>query len=73
MAISDKMVYSSKRESAYQYSSQFQRDGIGKEFYKPLPIGIGDFAEIVSKGSYYVHKTLNLSSSQSVGVGRLLS
>lgn len=32
MAISDKMVYSKKRESAYQYSSQFQWDGIGKEF-----------------------------------------
>lgn len=32
MAISDKMIYSSKRESAYQYSSQFQWDGIGKEF-----------------------------------------
>ena len=32
MVILDKMVYSSKRESAYQYSSQFQWDGIGKEF-----------------------------------------
>ena len=30
--ISDKMVYNSKRESAYRYSSQFQWDGIGKEF-----------------------------------------
>lgn len=32
LVISDKMVYSSKRESAYRYSSQFQWDGIGKEF-----------------------------------------
>lgn len=32
LVISDKMVYSNKRESAYQYSSQFQWDGIGKEF-----------------------------------------
>ena len=31
IAISDKMVYSSKRENAYQYSSQFQWDGTGKE------------------------------------------
>ncbi len=30
--ISDKKVYSSKREKAYQYSSQFQWEGIGKEF-----------------------------------------
>ena len=32
LVISDKMVYSSKRENAYQFSSQFQWDGIGKEF-----------------------------------------
>lgn len=30
--ISDKKVYGSKREKAYQYSLQFQWDGIGKEF-----------------------------------------
>ena len=32
MAISDKELYSSIRKSAYQYSSQFQWDGIEKEF-----------------------------------------
>ena len=32
MAISDKMVYSNKRESAYAYSSQFLWDEAGKEF-----------------------------------------
>lgn len=30
--ISDKKVYNSKRKKAYQYSSQFQWEGIGKEF-----------------------------------------
>lgn len=30
--VSDKKVYSDKREKAYQYSSQFLWDGIGKEF-----------------------------------------
>ena len=32
MVISDKMVYSSKRENAYQFSSQFRWDKIGNEF-----------------------------------------
>lgn len=32
MAISDKMVYSNKRENAYAYSSQFLWDEAGKEF-----------------------------------------
>lgn len=32
IAISDKMVYSNKRESAYVYSSQFLWDEAGKEF-----------------------------------------
>ncbi|MDE7184858.1 MAG: glycosyltransferase family 4 protein [Lachnospiraceae bacterium] len=32
LVISDKMVYSSKRERAYQFSSRFQWEGIGKEF-----------------------------------------
>lgn len=32
IAISDKMVYSNKRESAYAYSSQFLWDEVGKEF-----------------------------------------
>lgn len=32
MAISDKIVYSNKRESAYAYSSQFLWDEAGKEF-----------------------------------------
>lgn len=32
MVISDKTGYRSKRECAYQYSSQFQWDGTGKEF-----------------------------------------
>ena len=32
IAISDKMVYSNKRESAYAYSSQFLWDEAGKEF-----------------------------------------
>lgn len=26
--------------------------------YRPLPIGISDFAEIIQKGSYYADKTL---------------
>ena len=26
--------------------------------YKPLPIGISDFAEMITEGSYYVDKTL---------------
>lgn len=32
LVISDKMVYSEKRQKAYQYSSQFQWDEVGKEF-----------------------------------------
>ena len=32
MAISDEMVYSNRRESAYAYSSQFLWDEAGKEF-----------------------------------------
>ncbi|MEZ3478139.1 MAG: glycosyltransferase family 4 protein [Lachnospiraceae bacterium] len=32
LVISDKRAYSSKRESAYRYSSQFQWEGTGKEF-----------------------------------------
>lgn len=32
LAISNKMIYNKKRENAYQYSSQFQWNGIEKEF-----------------------------------------
>lgn len=41
LAISDKIVYNKKRINAYQYSSQFQWDGIGKEF--------GEFIDMLSK------------------------
>ncbi len=34
LAISDKKVYSDKRNAAYEYSSQFQWDEVGKEFGK---------------------------------------
>ena len=34
LVISDKTVYSDKRKKAYQYSSQFLWDEVGKEFGK---------------------------------------
>lgn len=40
-AISNKIVYDKKRVSAYEYSSQFQWDGIGKEF--------GEFIDMLSE------------------------
>ena len=45
MAISDKIVYSSKRENAYKYSSQFLWDEVGKEFERFIDERHGYFYE----------------------------
>lgn len=45
MAISDKIVYSSKRENAYKYSSQFLWDEVGKEFEQFIDERHGYFYE----------------------------